>query len=123
MNSRRAAVAVAVIVGALIPIISHRAQVSSFPVWALVALLIGSISGWLAPNRFVECGIATVAGLFVGVSLDAGVDIYYFGNQRNLFPMEWFLWAAMLAPLAAFASWVVGMLRQRGKRKAGTGAV
>ena len=105
------------------PIVAHRAELSSFWIPVAIAILIGSVTGWLAPTRFLESGVSTIAGIFVGICVDTGIDIYYVGTERNLFGIELIVWTALLAVPLALAAWVSGALRQRFQNGPSTGAV
>src|SRR5690242_11281742 len=123
MNHLRIALALSFMVGALVPVIAQRAQ---FPnLWGplLVALVTGAAGGWLAPRRVGELTASAIAGVFIGLTVDAIVDWFYFAHDRRLIGIEWIIWAAVLGVPVALASWGSGAARSYKHQKVDTGAV
>jgi peptidoglycan/LPS O-acetylase OafA/YrhL len=123
MTRLRTVLTLSFTVGALIPVITQRFE---FPnLWASVvcALVVGALGGWLVPGRVGESAIAVALGSIIGLTLDAAVDWFYYGQDRNLFGLEWIIWAFVVGVPLAFGNWGAGTLRTYRKRRPNDSAV
>src|SRR5436305_1545329 len=122
MTPLRRLLALSVAIGAVVPVVAARADVSSFLTPIVCALIAGALGGWIAPGRIGESAIAVAVGVIFGLSVDAAVGSLYFNSGRNLIGIEWILWIVVLGIPFALANWAVSALRKARQQKANDGA-
>jgi hypothetical protein len=123
MNRLRLVLASVFITGALVPVVAQRAQFPNLWIPVLIAIVAGLLSGWLVSGRAAEAAAAGVFGVFVGLTVDAIVDWFYFAHDRRLIGIEWIVWAAVMGLPVAIASWCGGALRAHRQQRTDKGAV
>jgi len=120
------AIILSFILGALVPVIAQRAQIPNLWIPLLLASVVGACSGALAPGpisgRILVVFAATIGGVFVGLTVDAMVDWFYFAHDRNLIGVEWAVWGFLMGLPAAVTACLAGFVASR-IQKSGNSAV